>query len=59
MWKIQTSFFQRSNITDDIDDVFNLPEVNLRATMVSFYIGIGLHDVGSTLSFLGIPGGHS
>ena len=37
-------------ISEENDNVFNLPEVNLRATVLSFYIGSGPHDVDSTLS---------
>ena len=34
-------------------------EENLRAIFASFYVGTGGQDVGSILTFLGVPGGHS
>ena len=40
-------------------DLLEIPEVNLRAMLTSFYISTVCQDFGSSMTFLGIPGGHS
>ena len=31
--------------------------VNVRAMMAVYYGGVGLRDIGNTMSFIGVPGG--
>ena len=47
-------------VPQDYKDASQDPtETNLRAMMAVYYQGMGPRDIGNTMSFLGIPGGHA